>query len=156
ELNVRLGQKAGGKEAVELVPDEKRPSPLADKVRVSGDTATLDLGITRIDLRTGGNQPNGAPLALPENFLKREYQAQFKAADTDNNGYLDMKEAEANPLFRNTFKLMDRDGDGKLFEKEMVAYLDSVQEFQNRAAQCCVTLNVTDGGRGLFDLLDTN
>ena len=35
-------------------------------------------------------------------------------------------------LFRGLFKVMDRDGDGKVFEKEMIAYLDAMQDLQKR------------------------
>ena len=34
-------------------------------------------------------------------------------------------------VFRNLFKAMDRDGDGKLFEKEVIAYLDAMQDLQS-------------------------
>ena len=88
-------------------------------------------------------------------YLRNELAAPIEF-DRDNNGYLDMAEAMASPAYRNLFKLMDRDGDGKLFEKEMFAYLDEVQELQTRAAASCVSLRVADEGRGLFDLLDTN
>src|SRR5262249_980148 len=79
---------------------------------------------------------------------------QFKMADTDNNGYLDAKEAAASPLFRNIFKAMDTDGDGMLYEKEMVAYLDKVEELQRAVRDGCVTLALSDRGSGVFDMLD--
>ena len=67
-------------------------------------------------------------------------------ADKDNNGYLDKHEANQNPLYRNLFPMMDRDSDGKLFEKEVVAYLDKMKELQEAAMQSCASLAVKDQG----------
>ena len=44
-----------------------------------------------------------------------------------------MSEAMRSPLYRNLFKVLDRDGDGKVFEKEVLAYLDAYQELQAAA-----------------------
>src|SRR5262249_19702037 len=112
----------------------------------------LDLGVTRLELR-GGDDVRRGPEAQ---VVRQQYLAQFKAADTDNNGYLDMREAQQSPLFRNLFKAMDRDGDGKLFEKEVIAYLDEMQDLQTRALTSCAALAITDQGRGIFDLIDAN
>jgi Ca2+-binding EF-hand superfamily protein len=49
---------------------------------------------------------------------------------------------------------MDRDGDGKLFEKEMLAYLERMERLRKLAATSCATLTVTDAGKGLFDRID--
>jgi hypothetical protein len=51
---------------------------------------------------------------------------------------------------------MDRDGDGKLFEKEITAYLEQTQGLQEAASRGCVSLTVKDQGRGLFDMADAN
>jgi Ca2+-binding EF-hand superfamily protein len=88
--------------------------------------------------------------------LRQQYLAQFRAADKDNNGYLDKSEAEKSPLYRNAFTMMDHDGDGKLFEKEVVAYLDKMKELQEGAMRSCASLAVKDQGRGLFDLVDAD
>ncbi len=69
---------------------------------------------------------------------------------------LDMSEAMRSPLYRNLFKVMDRDGDGKLFEKEVLAYLDAYQELQAAARLSCATVGITSEGKGLFEMLDTD
>src|SRR5205807_5317038 len=46
----------------------------------------------------------------------------------------------------------DRDGDGVLTEKELLAFLDLLET----APLCAVTLGCADGGRGLFELLDAD
>ncbi len=155
ELIVRLGARPSDGPEVEVVQPGGKASPLAASVRRSAAGATaLELGNTHLDLQAGGaDDPNARFFKVR---IDQQYRAQFKAADRDNNGYLDEKEATASPFFRGIFKAMDRDGDGKLFEKEMLAYLDQIKELQEAAQKSFVSLNVSDQGRGLFDLLDTN
>jgi Ca2+-binding EF-hand superfamily protein len=129
-----------------------RVSPLAGKVSAQDGLAILDLGVTRLDLRRG-EEPG-------TNFLggspRDQYLDQFKKADADRNGILDEKEARENRLFKVLFRAIDRDGNGKITEKELLAYLDSLEELQAQARASCVTLVLADESRGLFDLLDTN
>jgi Ca2+-binding EF-hand superfamily protein len=54
------------------------------------------------------------------------------------------------------FKMMDRDNDGKVTQKEFVAYFRLMSALQVRATASCVSLVFIDAGRGLFDLLDTD
>ena len=51
---------------------------------------------------------------------------------------------------------MDRRGAGKVSLKDVLAYLDKIEDLRERAQASCVSLTVGDQGRGLFDLLDTN
>ncbi|MFL5338758.1 MAG: hypothetical protein ACJ8F7_01210 [Gemmataceae bacterium] len=152
ELTIRVGTRGDGERPVEGIA---RGEAVRDvKVSDSSDCATLDLGVTHLDIRAGAESSG-----FKGNFnfrLRDQFVNQFKAADTDNNGYLDEKEAMASPLFRNLFKALDTDGDGMLYEKEMVAYLDKVEELQKAVQAGCVTLALSDEGNGLFDLLDRN
>jgi Ca2+-binding EF-hand superfamily protein len=59
-------------------------------------------------------------------------------------------------VFKDLFKVMDRNGDGKLFAKEMLDYLEEVSKFQTLAAGSCGTLTMSEQGRGLFALIDTD
>jgi Ca2+-binding EF-hand superfamily protein len=148
ELNVDLGQKA----SVALV---KRGTTLESKLRVGKDgTLMLEMDGTRLDLK--GLAAGKADAAKAAEQQREQYLQAFKAADLDNNGYLDMSEAMRSPLYRNLFKLMDRDGDGKLFEKEVLAYLDAYQDLQTAARFSCATVGITSEGKGLFELLDTD
>jgi Ca2+-binding EF-hand superfamily protein len=156
ELTVRLGRTGAGEPVIELTPPREGPAPLAGKVRRTGrEMLVLDLGNSRVELRSGDPAGVGG-IAFSTVNVREQYRAQFKAADRDNNGYLDMDEARQNPLFRGTFKLMDRDGDGKLFEKEVLAYVDRMEALQKGARASCASLTVSDQGRGLFDLVDTD
>ena len=137
---------------LDLVPVAGRPALLADKFHKQDKVGLLDLGATRMELRLRDEKKS---LGRLMDIAKEQLRALFKTADKDNNGYLDEKEAKSRPEFRN-FARMDRDGDGKLFEKEMLAYLDDLVELQQRASGACVTLVLRDQSRGLFDLLDSN
>jgi Ca2+-binding EF-hand superfamily protein len=114
----------------------------------------LEVGVTRVNLIAGAQRDNAN---FNFNFrLRDQYVNQFKMADMDNNNYLDEKEAKQNPLFSNIFKALDADGDGMLYEKEMVAYLDKLEELQKAVREGCVTLTLNDKGSGLFELIDAN
>jgi Ca2+-binding EF-hand superfamily protein len=153
ELNARLGRTRFAEAPLDIMTHKDRPSPLADRVQAMRRASILDMGSTRYDLVGGaGDGPQVGPQQL-----RQFYKGQFESADKGAKGYLERRECEATPLFRGLFKLMDRDGDGNVTEREMFAYLDQVQDFQTRAKASCVVLTYTDqGSSGLFDLLDTN
>jgi Ca2+-binding EF-hand superfamily protein len=149
ELTVRLGSNSAGNDTVEA----KAGPALAGKLKKEGTGAALDLGVTRVELRAG--LANNTKFAGNFKFrLRDQYVAQFKQADTDGNGYLDEKEANASGAFRGLFKAMDADGDGMLFEKEVVVYIDKVQDLAEGVQGACVSLALADRGSGLFELMD--
>lgn len=77
-------------------------------------------------------------------------QIPFQALDRDNNGYIDDREAGQTQFIVGVFKAMDRDGDGKIFKEEFEAYYQR----QNAAAATRVSLEVTDEGQQLLELID--
>jgi Ca2+-binding EF-hand superfamily protein len=160
---------------VELSVDVDRPrsgAPRAALVRRAGSRVPadarfgttpgggmrLEIGATRIEF--GDPPAGGVEVATTISVAGTESGSQllmmFRQADTDKNGYLDRNEARRHPTFRFLFDLMDRDGDGKLYEKEVVAYLETVKDLQQAAAAGRVTMHVQPKGSGLFDLLDTD
>jgi Ca2+-binding EF-hand superfamily protein len=153
EVRVRLGKKTGKEASTELVASSGHASPLAQAVRQGSDgTLVLESGPTRIELGRGGD-PGDPQYAR---ILRQQYLAQFQRADTDNNGYLDKNEARKSGFFGNLFQMIDRDGDGKLFEKEITAYLEKMKDLQEAAFRGCASLTVKDQGRGLFDMADAD
>ncbi len=150
EVVIHLGKKDAGTR-IDLVTGEGR-SPLAGKVAMKDGQALLDLGRTRAELRVNAAERIDRLGA----FLRQQVIGQFKQADTNGDGFLDAKEAEANRVFKGLFKALDRKNAGKVSEKELAAYLDHIQELQHRAMAGCVTLELSDQSRGLFDLLDTD
>jgi Ca2+-binding EF-hand superfamily protein len=152
-LTMRAGRLHGAAARVELPATKDNAVSLASKLQLKGAVAQLDLGRTRVDLV---GQASGYETDRIGGILRQQLLAQFKQADKDKNGYLDAKEAAANGIFRGMFKAMDRDGDGKVYESEAVAYFDQLANLQRRARAACVTLVLTNQSRGLFDLLDTD
>jgi len=152
EVVLRLGKKDAAQATFEVLKTKDLPSSLIDKIKVTEGVALLDLGLARIDLR--GQEDDRADYLSP--FIREQALGQFRAADANGDGHVDEAEAKGNRLLRNIFKMVDRDGDGKITEKEFVAFVDATREQQQRGQASCVTLTVTDQSRGLFDLLDTN
>src|SRR5262249_37801852 len=129
----------------------KAPATSGLTFRTWHDTLVVLFGKERLAVRLGASRPR-SQLGF---IIRQVYQQQFAAADKDMNGYVDEKEAKQSGLGP-LFKKLDRDGDGKVYEKELLAYLDTVEEQQARATASCVTLQFADGGRSLMDLFDTD
>jgi Ca2+-binding EF-hand superfamily protein len=152
EIDISIGKPA----SVVIRPLRGKDPGMAVHKEKDG-TVSVAIGNTILHLRLDGNG-NGWMTgfrAVPvddDAFIKM----QFAAADADNNGYLDMTEARRNGYFANSFKAMDADGDGKLYLKEVLAYNARQKELRAKAAASCVTVTMSDQGKGLFDLLDTN
>ncbi len=148
ELVMRFGKRAANEKLVEVVAGKN----LANRVTLKETLALLDLGRTVAELRVDD-------VAVPDRLggiLRQQYLVQFQQADTNADGHIDENEAKASRQFGPLFKLMDRDRDGKVTEKEVIAYLDEMATIQAKATAACVTLVLSDESRGLFDLLDTN
>jgi Ca2+-binding EF-hand superfamily protein len=143
ELTMRLGSKVSGDGRVEVV---------TGKAQIKSGLARLDLGRTRLDLRTSTEYQSDRLAGI----LRDQILAQFKQADKKKNGYLDEQTVKGNRFFGGLFKTMDRDGDGKLYEGEVIAYFDQMAELQKRARAACVTLVLANQSRGLFDALDVD
>jgi Ca2+-binding EF-hand superfamily protein len=122
--------------------------PLPPEVRVKKLSAgDLEVAIGEVSLEfhaDGGEQ-------AVEN-AKRYYAGQFQAADSDNNKYLEKKEVKDHGPFASLFDMMDADGDGKLYMKEVDKFVDQ----QTQAARSQMVLSVADQGRAIFAIMDVN
>ncbi len=151
ELLVRLGETGPGEAPLEVLTPGDRPAPAAPHVQAAGDgSLLLTWGQARIGLRANEGRPSLVPR------LRQQYVARFHAADTGGKGFLTLKDAQAAGFFPAQFSLLDRNGDGRLTEAELTAYLDQVQERQARALTSGVAVLVSEEGHGLFELLDRN
>jgi Ca2+-binding EF-hand superfamily protein len=156
ELAVHLGKRRPGEAPVELLPTRGRPSPLAPHLsKGKGGAPVLDLNNTTVELNVR-QAPTFGALADVRQQYAAALQVAFKAADKDGNGYLDEAEARQSLTFRDLFKAMGRDGDGKLYLKEVLAYVDQTHRLSAAVRGSAVTLHVSDLGKGLFDLLDAD
>ncbi len=151
ELVLRLGKRENSDVVLDIVR-QQGPAPLAGKCALQDSLVLLDLGVTRAEVRCNDSaQPD--PIA---GFQRQQVMGQFRQADTNGDGVLDAAEVQASRTFRGLAKRVDRNGDGKITEAELVAYLDHQQELQKRATAGCVTLELSNQSRGLFDMLDTD
>jgi Ca2+-binding EF-hand superfamily protein len=163
---VRLWDADGGAPtgvSVTLTDTPERKQPLADAVKkLPNGGLLLTLGRTRLELGApnaggpGGMRAPGRVVAFRQQPLLQQYLAEFRRLDTAGVGYLDEKTAANSPLYRGTFKLMDRKGEGKVFEKDVRDYVERTGALEAAAAQTQLTLSVADKGNGLFDLVDEN
>ena len=152
ELVIRLGKREKAEAIVELSTGNSR-SPLAGKMRLQDGQAMLNLDRTRAEI-LGNDEERPDRIG---GILREQMLGQFRQADTNGDGFLDADEAANSRQFRSLFKMIDRTGAGKVSEKDLIAYLDHLQEMQQQMWHPpAVTLDVSDQSRGLFDLLDTN
>jgi Ca2+-binding EF-hand superfamily protein len=150
EMTVRIGKAAAPPTSTGRSAPASSQNPFLTAVRQTGDAALLlTVGDTQIDLRCR---------ELSRRFLGEQFRQflleQFQILDKDKKGYLvasDFADQRGSPLSQ-LFPLADRDGDGKLTEKELIAYLD----LQAAASGMSVVLTVGERGRGLFEFLDSN
>jgi Ca2+-binding EF-hand superfamily protein len=159
ELDIAIVQnsKTPGPPRVKVLNAES--SPLGKSLQIGKDGSfTLDLGATRLTMGAPvpAMSPDGARIAFTTVAPRQQYLQEFKRADKDGNGYLDAEEAKRSPLFSGIFNLVDRDHDGKVFENEVIAYVERTEKLQRHAARSYATLNVQTQASGLFDMLDTN
>jgi Ca2+-binding EF-hand superfamily protein len=143
ELLLRLGDRQPGEAALEVLKSGAGARPGED------GTVVVPCGKTRLELRAN----EGRPVLVP--YLRQRYLDQFRAA-VGQKGGLTLKDAQAAGFFPGQFDLLDRNGDGRLTEQELAAYLDGVQERQARAITSAVSVLLSDEGHGLFELLDRN
>jgi Ca2+-binding EF-hand superfamily protein len=115
--------------------------------QLADDDAEIAVGGVRLDVRVD----DGAEAA---ELTRRALTRRFQAADANRDGYLQGNELA--PLNANTspltglVDLADRDGDGKLYLRELA----ELGERLVRASRPCVALSVSDQGRAIFGILD--
>jgi Ca2+-binding EF-hand superfamily protein len=148
EVNVEVDAKGGV--AVSITPSTSPTKGVG--VRQSGKSTVVKVGKVEITLGSPPATRGGVFRLVSDDNYKRI----FKRLDADGNGYLDRKEAMRIPTIGNQFDAMDADHDGKVFEKEFLAYMKHIQALTEKARGATMSLSVSEEGQGLFDLLDLN
>ena len=145
-LDVTLAAEASGRTTARV--EAAGPLPKGAKVRRLADRdVEFAIGQIRLDIHVeGGNT------AAEE--ARRIVQQQFNLADTNKDGYLEAKEQAAinapqSPL-AGLSQVIDRDGDGKIYLKELIAFVDR----QSEAARARLLVTTADQGRAIFGILD--
>ncbi|MGZ0163031.1 MAG: hypothetical protein ACKVII_03880 [Planctomycetales bacterium] len=141
QLVVRLGERNKGQSSVEMIGTTNKQKI---SVRRSSDgLVSIAIGDVQIEIVESASGPDVA---------KRYLVRQFTAADADQNGYLDEKEAGRNGAFQASFDQFDEDGDGNLYAEELTAVVDS----RTTAARSRTRMDVSNRGRDLFQILDAD
>lgn len=141
ELVIRLGKRSEGELVVERIGSAGEPDIA---VRRSTDgLAGIVINDVQIEIAEASNGPE---------LAKQTLLAQFAAADSDNNNYVEKAEAERNNVFRGVFDEFDEDHDGRMFKDEMTAVVDD----RMKAARNRTRMEISDRGRNLFEILDVD
>ncbi len=150
---VRFGAGAD-KAALEALSPGGRPAPLAAALRPGGGGLLLGLAAAQLDFRLASDGRTAEQRQQANQAARRNVLTQFKTADKDQSGRLDRAEVEPRQfaVFKGHFELIDRDGDGRMTEKEFNDFLD----LQDQLAAASARLSVVDQGCRLFDLLDAS
>jgi Ca2+-binding EF-hand superfamily protein len=126
--------------------DGGSPSGMAVR-QLSEGVVEIDVGLIRLDVHVD----DGAGAV---ELTRKGLRAQFESADANQDGYLEMDELSQDSgrssLLASLFKVLDRDGDGRLYPRE----LDEFVARQAVAARGHLTMTASDEGRALFGMLD--
>jgi Ca2+-binding EF-hand superfamily protein len=147
-LTVHLGNR-GDRPMVSMKGD--KPLPAGFKAKVTDEGVTLQLGRSRLDL--GGAKASGRRVQIN---IRDQIKNLFLRSDRDNKGYVERKDLGRGNTIFDSFDLIDRDGDGKITEKELLAWFDQLDSLRKLADRSSVSISVSNEGKGLFELLDTN
>jgi Ca2+-binding EF-hand superfamily protein len=146
ELVVKLSGSDSASTTIEAIGTGSKPLPPEVHVKkLSAGDLEVAIGEVSLEFHADGGEH------ASEN-AKSYYAGQFQAADKDNNKYLEKKEVADHGPFALLFDMIDADGDGKLYMKEVDRFVDQ----QSRAARSQMVLSVADQGRAIFAIMDLN
>jgi Ca2+-binding EF-hand superfamily protein len=145
-LEVAFSPDASGRATARVGGDGVLPKGVQVRQLADGDFE-FAVGRVRLDVHVDGGE------TAAEN-ARRVFLRRFEAADANKDGYLEGKElagvnAAGSPLAGLT-GVIDRDGDGKLYAKELSDFVDR----QTEAARGRLVLTTSDQGRAIFGILD--
>ncbi|WP_165075973.1 hypothetical protein [Paludisphaera rhizosphaerae] len=148
ELIVRIGKRAPGQPAIEIVrPVAPRPGGGVKLIALGSDGVVVDLETMAIEIRSGDDSRSQVVANR-----KMIYINQFQAADLDKNGVVDRGERLKAPALAPLISAADHDGDGRLTEAELINYVD----LQAEVASLRILLQAIDQGTSLLDLVDVD
>ncbi len=145
-LEVSLSEAAPGRTTIKMEAGATLPKGTQIRQLADGD---VEFAIGQIRLDVHVEDGNGRAEQVHRILLQ-----QFKAADANKDGYLEGKELAAingpqSPL-AGLSAFIDRDGDKKIYLKELIAFADR----QAEAALARLVVTTADQGRAIFGILD--
>src|SRR5262249_8457230 len=92
--------------------------------------------------------------AVPNRGVETYLRNQYRLLDREKKGFITRAQTTSGPgqILRGILDLADRDGDGKLPERELNAWRSLAAQAPNGR----VSLSFAETGQGLFQLLDAN
>ncbi len=134
---VRFGGFVEGRLRIEFQHDENLDSEVKNAI------GSLNLGTVQMEIS-----------AEPKRWTKLDdvLKSQIRAADADNNGYIDKEESRRLGNMQSLFEVLDADRDEKLFLDEAVEGMLPIARLLSQQ----IRLTVTDRGRDLFRILDSD
>ncbi len=149
EADVRLGQVGDREGLLDLSAPTGAPAFTIHKAAVNA----VSLGMSDANLSLIRGAAAYSANGLTDSIFQG-YDQQFQTIDKDDKRYITREQvAEGNnPVLYQAFPIIDRDGDGRVTEEELRAWVALAAE----SAGCTATVSVGDNGRALFELLDAN
>jgi Ca2+-binding EF-hand superfamily protein len=151
ELTVDLSEAAPGPEARPFVAAGH--GRFADRLRTNLD-GTASLALTDARFRFAADSTSGAGTRAQWTGMIQTLREAFKQV-SGGTGVVERQKLAESPELNGALQLFDfadRDGDGKVTAAE----LDRLEKVLGGAVNCRTAVGVTDQGRGLFELLDTD
>jgi Ca2+-binding EF-hand superfamily protein len=145
-LDLVVSPEASGRSTVSVGAGGGLPEGAQAKQLADGDVE-FAVGQVRLDIHV-------EPGSTAAEDVRRVLTQRFKAADANKDGYVEGKERAAldgpqSPL-AGLWEAIDRDADGKVYLKEVLAFGDR----QSEAARRRLVLTTDDQGRAIFRILD--
>ena len=136
-LIVRLDKSESGKRL-----SIANPSSDATLTEIQSGRNLLQLGDMELEFQVHSfNKPNSDA-----------YEKEFATADTDNNAYLDRSEVDQTPQLLGLIRLLDSNGDGKVFFEEF----SQLATDRSLLSQSRVVVSADHQGTDLFEIVDSN
>ncbi len=148
DIALRLGELAKGQKPAEVILEGKPTLKAYISPRGADTAVAIELPGVRLDFISSSSNRS---VSLRLSYLRR-----FRNLDRDANGYVDIDEAANDLVFSRVFSILDKDGDGRIFENELTAVLDEIEEIAQAAAHGVISVECEESSPGLFGFIDTD